>query len=278
MNRTPQVFAFALCIASVFAPGAAQAYCRTTTSAVPSGYDPSVNGCWTDGTPLWWPQSRVPIGLISAASSQVSLADATQVEHLALSAWNQVTCVGGHANIQVYDDGPIPQVPQACTSSSSCDASSHDYVVFDDSGWPYDDKANALGLTTVTFGVDDGRIFAAYTEINTAEHQIVATEPPPQGTYDLQGILTHETGHFLGLAHATSMSSIMYAYFHPDAIELTSDDEKGLCAIYSPASQSGGSGDGGGCAVRPLGSDSEAPGALAAVLVALAIVRRTRRA
>lgn len=268
--------ALGLCVAAVFAARPANAYCRTTTSGVPSGYDPTADGCITQGTPLAWQQSSVPIGIVSAASSQISLSDATRVEDLALSAWNHVTCVGGKANIQVSNEGPFAQVPASCTSSDSCDAAGHDYLVFDDSGWPHDDPANALGLTTVTFGVDDGRIFSAYTEINTATKTIVAQEPPPMGAYDLQGILTHETGHFLGLAHAASSTSIMYAYYKQEAIELTADDEQGLCAIYPPSSQSSG-GDGGGCAVHPLRSSDDAPGTVAAALVALAMLRRTRR-
>lgn len=278
MRPSATACAIALCAAAAFAPRAAHAYCRTTTSGVPAGYDPTADGCINSGVPLAWHQSRVPIGVISAASSQISLSDATRVENLAIAAWNQVTCTGGHANIQLYDDGPIAQVPQPCQSSDACDPAAHDYVVFDDGGWPYNDKANALGLTTVTFGVDDGRIFSAYTEINTAEHQIVAQEPPPMGAYDLQGILTHETGHFLGLAHATQTTSIMYAYYRAGAIELTSDDEAGLCAIYPPGSQSGG-GDpvSGGCTVTRLGYDDDAPVAFAAALVALATLRRTRR-
>jgi len=274
MRSPSTVLAVGLFLALVVAAPPAHAYCRTTTSQVPNGYNPASSGCWPEGTPLAWQASRVPIGVITAASSQVSLADATRVLDLAFGAWNNVMCSGGSPSIQVYDDGPIAQAPASgCNSSASCDPVANDYVIFDDAGWPHDDPSNALGLTTVTFGVDDGRIFAAYTEINTAQKTIVAQEPPPMGAYDLQAILTHETGHVLGLAHATEPASVMYAFYHSEAINLTADDAAGLCSIYPPSSQSGDGG--GGCAVGPLRGD-DALGAVAVALVGLAMLLRRR--
>jgi hypothetical protein len=63
-------------------------------------------------------------------------------------------------------------------------------------------------------------------------------------TFDLQAILTHEAGHFLGLAHATDTNAIMYAYYQPGAIQLTSDDVDAICTVYPPpsSSQKGGNG------------------------------------
>jgi hypothetical protein len=292
--RSFGVLALGLCVAIVVAARPAHAYCRTTTSQVPNGYNPAITGCWPDGKPLAWHGSRVPIGVVSTASSQISFADATRIEELAFGVWNDIVCPGGRPSIQAFDDGPITQVPQSgCSSSAGCDAAVNDYIIFDDAAWPHDDPANALGLTTVTFGVDDGRIFAAYTEINTAQKTIVAQEPAPPGAYDLQSILTHEAGHFFGLAHSTEASAVMYAFYHSGATNLTADDMAGFCAIYPPASQSGGGG--GGCAVGPLraghafvgaagGGDAfvgavgggDALGAVAVALVALGMLVRRR--
>lgn len=282
-------------IAAVLLPASAHAFCRTTSVKAPNGYNPAVSGCWTQGVPLFWPATRVPYAVSAAASTQVPLADATRVADLAFSAWNGTTCDGKPLGVQAYDDGPI-DVPDgsegdalagwaSCTESTSCDATSHDVIVFDDAGWPYDDPVNTLALTTVTYGVDDGRIFEAYTEVNSSEHELTTEEPPSGQAFDLQAILTHEAGHFLGMAHATDTSAIMYAYYQPGAIELTSDDVDGICTVYPPQAPKSG-----GCATSgPMATGSGADavacstgiGALGLVglvgLVGLARRRRRRR-
>jgi len=262
----------------------AEAFCRTTTSKAPAGWNPAVSGCWTDGVPLAWPTQRVPYGVASAASKQVSLADATRVADLAFGAWNDAQCDGRPVGIQAYDDGPT-SVPDGatgdalaewayCAESTSCAPAAHDGIVFDDDAWPYNDPVNTLALTTVTYGVDDGQIFEAYTEVNSAEHQLTTTEPPPADgqTYDLQAILTHEAGHFLGLAHATDTSAIMYAYYTPGAITLTADDLDAICTVYAPPAPSKG------CACTAEGAAPGSAGVAAGfAIAALGVLRKRRR-
>jgi hypothetical protein len=278
MRSSSVISAAGLCFAVVVEAPRVHAFCRTTTSAVPGGYDHTVHGCWTKGTPLAWHISRVPIGVISRGSSQVSLADATRELDLTLAAWNHVSCSGQSPSIQAYDDGPIARVPQGGCTRDSCDPAANDYVVFDDSDWPYDDPANPLALTTVTYRIDDGRILAAHVEINTAQHQIVAEEPPPPGAYDLQAILTHETGHFFGLADSNDPAALMSVPYRAGAIGLTPDDEDGLCSIYPPASSpSGGRTVTASCAVQPLRADDEPPCVVGFALAIIgAIVARGR--
>jgi hypothetical protein len=230
-----------LVAAALSVPATARAFCRTTTTPPPTGYDPSVSGCWTEGKPIAWTAGSVPYGLAMAASNQVSLAEATRVADLAFAAWNSAFCVGGAPSVQAYDIGPLDVRPDSsdCTSSSTCNAATHDAIVFRDVQWPYDDPVNTLALTTVTYGVSDGEIFEAYTEVNTAMHTISTEEPPPNGSFDLQAILTHEAGHFLGLAHATDTHSIMYAYYQAGAINLTPDDDGAICTVYAVTPASG---------------------------------------
>jgi len=90
-------------------------------------------------------------------------------------------------------------------------------------------------------------------------------------TFDLQAILTHEAGHFFGLAHATDTHSIMYAYYKPGAIQLTADDVAGVCATYPSA-------HGGGCSCSAA-SDRFGPWetVVAAALLVVALARRRHR-
>jgi hypothetical protein len=207
----------------------------------------------------------------------VTGSEATRIADLAFGAWKDAACTGGVPSIEGFDDGPIAKVPDAsdCMTSQSCDPAAHDVIVFDDAAWPYDDPVNTIALTTVSYGVEDGRIFEAYTEVNSAEHDLTVEEPPPPGSgaYDLRAIFTHEAGHFLGLAHATETSSVMYAFYQPGKIALTPDDVNGICSIYPPSASSSG------CSIAS--NETRAGGrvtdASLVVLLACCAARRSRR-
>jgi Matrixin len=273
--RARWVFAAALG-SIVVASGDAGAFCRTTTAPVPADYDPTIRGCWNEGNPIAWLwDQRVPYQLDAAASRQISLADATNAADQAFAAWSNVRCEGGSPNVTAYDDGPVDAAAvNAECKTTPCDPTqpgAYHLIVFRDDGWEYDDPSNTLALTTVTYGVDSAVLFNAEIEINSHDHTLTTLEPPPPGAFDLQTILTHEAGHFLGLAHATSDSAVMYAYYAHDSRTLSADDTAGVCASYPPQPVPGAL----SCRLAPRRSGAGSA-ALGAALLAIAWVRRRR--
>jgi len=177
------------------------------------------------------------------------------------------------------------QDPVACIGKTSCAA------------W------GVVALTTVLHDPTSGRILSANVELvgwDGAGTGNALGEPPQHGWYftcyatqptatclnagdpgccttygengctyqDLQNTLTHEAGHFIGLAHSTVPGATMNPTTHPGETAkrtLSADDVAGVCAVYPTAS--GGCGCGGG----------EGAGALSLLLLAAA-ARGKRRA
>jgi MYXO-CTERM domain-containing protein len=164
-----------------------------------------------------------------------------------------------------------------------------------------------VALTSVLYDPASGRIVNADTEVNGWDGQpgslSAGTSGPAHGWYftcdkqtgwaacttygqggcyyiDLQNTLTHEVGHFLGLAHPCGdagepscasdpsfAQTTMYPVTTPGDVAkrtLSADDIAGVCAIYPDS--------GGGCGCGSGG----APGALAAALAVIALWPRRR--
>jgi hypothetical protein len=111
-------------------------------------------------------------------------------------------------------------------------------IIFRDDRWPYpNDLNNTLGLTTLTFDPDTGEIYDADMEINSTVPLAVSDPVPPTGN-DLMSIITHESGHFFGMAHSNDSAATMFAHYTPGSTNmrtLTADDTSGICSIYTPS-------------------------------------------
>jgi hypothetical protein len=219
-------------------PLTAHAFCRTTTSEVPADYDPSVDGCWTEGYPVYWANACVSYDLQQDASQQIDYDTASADIALAFSKWTGTVCstasdTAGRVSIDVRDFGPV-----ACGTVEYDQTGPNQHViVFRDHEWPYEDTSNELALTTVTYNKLTGEIYDADMEINTYSQTLSTADACPTDGYDFLSIVTHETGHFLGMAHSQDDHATMYAHYtQGDEVmrELTEDDITGICSIYSP--------------------------------------------
>jgi hypothetical protein len=279
----------------------ASAFCRTTTEPVdPSFVSTPDQPCWTEGLPLYWKNACVGYSIQQDASKQVSFNDAQTGMETAFAQWTNATCptasVSSKASIDVRFLGPVA-CHQVQYNQSGGNAN---IIMFDDDKWPHNDSNNTLGLTTVTYNINTGELYDADMEINTAQVTLTVNGTVPADGFDFLSIITHESGHFLGLAHSPDSHATMYAHYtqgQTSMRNLSADDVQGICAIYPPdgtrSTADGGipegncdptprhgysqtcGGSGGGCAAAP-GPVSEG-GASAVALAACVLGLRRRR-
>ena len=216
--------------------GSAAAFCRTTTVSVAPDFQPSIDQCWTKGKPLYWKNACVGYSLQSDASRQVSFNDASDAMARAFTRWTGKTCPGepsDRVSIDVRDVGPAK-----CNQVQyNKDQGNANVIMFRDDGWPHNDPNNTLALTTVTYNPDTGEIYDADMEINTFTVRVSIADPVPADGYDFASIVTHEAGHFLGLAHSGDAHATMFAQYRPGSTamrELAPDDVSGVCSAYRP--------------------------------------------
>jgi Matrixin len=227
---------------TMLAPRTADAFCRTTTVRTNSSNDPSETGsCFGYGIPLYWANACVGYDLQESASRYIDYNDAAEGVATAFSKWTGAACpttggVPARPSIDVRDLGPV-----LCDKAQYNDDGPNQHVIiFDDDYWPYgQDSVSPYALTTVTYDVQTGEIFDADMEINTYQYgamMSVSQDVPPNGV-DFESIVTHEAGHFLGMAHATDMFATMFAFYVPGEQvirNLSRDDISGICTIYQP--------------------------------------------
>ncbi len=284
-------------LAAVGFAASAGAYCRSTTC------DPETTlcaPCNEPGLPLYWRSSCVSFGVQKDGSPLrgVSYDEIHSIVTEAFQKWTSARCQLGSPSLEVADLGAIscgePQYNQV--------ASNANVWMFRDDEWPYTDpdasaavRTSKLAITAVTFNPETGELYDADVEINSKNLELTTTDTNVR--YDLESIVTHEAGHFLGLNHSLLSDSTMYDFYDDGMVEmrtLTADDEAGICAAYPPnqpkASNSctprhGFSSEcevddlGGGCCSTAPGRPTRAPwlAAFVAGLAGIVVARRRFR-
>lgn len=238
MIRIRAALAFVAGVAVLGFTADARAFCRTTTVAVAPDFQPTPTKCWDQGHPLFWRNSCVGYNVQRNASRQVSFEDAANGLSAAFAKWSGTSCPTdgtgrSRVSIDIRDLGPV----DCGEVDYNLSGPNQNVIVFRDSSWPHEGTSNTLALTTVTFSPDTGEIYDADMEINTFDQRVTLTDPVPADGYDFASIVTHEAGHFLGLAHSGDNRATMYSSYSPGATamrNLTSDDVAGICTVYRP--------------------------------------------
>jgi hypothetical protein len=224
----------ALALALVIAPGAAHAYCRTAACASQdSAWQVCTPAAQSDcGEPLYWPNRCVGYTLQKDASAFVSLAEAEGVFHAAFETWMNADCGGGtHPSIDVTYQGPV----ECHEHEYNKERGNANIMMFRDQDWPYG-SGGILALTTVTYNKKTAEIYDADMELNS-ENVKSFTLGDSGVEFDLLSIVTHETGHFLGIAHTDVQDATMFPNYLEGTTslrDLSPDDVAAICAAYPP--------------------------------------------
>jgi hypothetical protein len=193
------------------------------------------NNCVTEGNPLHWANSCLTYS-VQVDGSPKSKLDADQVQAFveqAFSAWKAARCPGGGSprfEVQFRSYVSCNRQEAVCDDPSR----NANVVMFHDSGWR--DGSGRIGVTTPTGGTKSGLIVDADIEINAQDFSF-ASDPSGMMSTSLLYVLTHEIGHFLGLAHTQVSGSVMYEDLQSVPFSrnlIGADDAAAICAAYPP--------------------------------------------
>jgi hypothetical protein len=167
----------------------------------------------------------------------VTLEKATELAEKAFGVWQNSSCPGSGAPPSIHLDHVFGSVACTLHEYNQSDGNANVIMFHDENTWPYDESSpNVLALTTVTFNYRTGDIYDVDMEINSSR-TLATGDPVLPDAYDLQSIMTHEAGHFLGLAHSLDSQATMRAQYTAGNVAfrmLSPDDIAGICAVYPP--------------------------------------------
>jgi Matrixin len=199
--------------------------------------------CITEGIPLFWPVSCINYAFQKDASIRVAYDDVSTAADAAFQTWGHAACATGVTpTLEFLNLGAVTCDRHEYNDQSKTFGGNANVIIFHDDGFDPATMDQQLAITTVTFNVNTGEIYDADIEVDGSK-SISALTPVPMLQYDLQSILTHEFGHFLGLAHSNTpcqegigcaTMDATYRTGTDDFRSLEPDDIAGICTIYPP--------------------------------------------
>jgi hypothetical protein len=243
----------AAAVATVFSIGfsasTAAAYCRTTTCNPDLELDGdcgrTADGCVIKGVPLYWPDLCATFGVHYEGSKlrAIPYKRAEEVSRAAFREWISADCGNGTTpSIGIVPYGKIYcdklEFNHDGADNGNAEGPNANLIVFRDATWPYNDETKTIALTTITFATKTGEILDADIEVNSANIELSTSGTLV--TSDLQSILTHEIGLFVGLAHTNVGAASMNPDYDRGDLSfrtLHDDDERGICEIYPGTSE-----------------------------------------
>lgn len=231
---------FAIVLLSLAAPATASAFCRSTTcNPKTESCEKDDRGCNTTGEPVRWAKMPIEYRFSSAGSALLIREEARAAVRAAFNRWSDTLCDGRRTSLRFVEREDVPEDKPLGRGTRGSEPFG---IYFRDLGWPYDTPDETLAQTNNTYGKSTGIIQYSDLEVNTGARKFATTETG-EGV-DLQAVMTHEVGHYIGLAHSIENDSIMAKSYCETgdrcekgkvaARRLAADDIAAVCKLYPP--------------------------------------------
>jgi hypothetical protein len=278
----------AVCVVSLLALAllerTAWAYChKSTCNPEKEDCEKDEYDCVSSGRGVAWTQLPIPYRFHAAGSQYFEDSDLRMTVRRAFDTWESVECEDGPTSLAFKQGKDITSDPD------EGEAAPLDFgIYFRDDAWP--EQASDIALSRVNAFARSGMIAGANIEVNTAQKTFRLSNSD-RGEFDLQSVMIHEVGHYLGLDHSSDPDSIMVTNYcngespcskSTDSLRtLGEDDIAAVCRLYPPKNSSTAQE---GCSASPSspssmktrGGGRNAPLAIVPV-VALVVAARLRR-
>lgn len=205
----------------------ARAFCRATTCDPRKGdvCERNEEGCIRTGAGLRWRSLPISYRFSAAGTSKIDEEAAREIVRKAFANWANVECDGIRTSLSFVERIDSRREGEPFT------------IHFRDDEWGHDDGDESLALTNQRYGKHTGFIDFADIEVNTAEARF--SLGPKEDGIDLETVITHEIGHYIGLAHSNVPGSIMGPRYCQDGSQcgrahLSDDDVAAVCMLYPP--------------------------------------------
>jgi Matrixin len=229
---------------------------------------------------LQWRQMPIPYRFQQNLSSKLLPTETKRAIRAAFSRWTDVRCGGLRTSLRFTEleettqGKPLIVIPEEATpqGKSSVTAPDNFGIYFRDVGWPDQRTVDrSIAVTHLFHGRGQTTVNGADMEINTSNFRFFIDEDEldtkaylaqqSEGTddrKDLEAVLTHEVGHYIGLAHSNAPLALMNPSDcgakgrceegrRVQARRLSDDEQDAICQLYPPGAEPTADPTAGGC-------------------------------
>jgi len=184
------------------------------------------------GTPIAWPSGNPnTVWRLSSSlpSNDLSNSEVDSAINAAFAEWGRPGCSAFNAS-QSSDAVGDP------TDNNN----SNNIIGFYENGWPSNYGTTTLAVTLTGWTEPGCDITTADMVVNGTSHYWVVGNPDNWNEADLQAVMAHETGHWIGFDHSNYSGSTLQAMYTGGIGErtITCDDTDGACTLYPSSGNS----------------------------------------